>query len=32
VGPAITMIDHNLGVSLMATYEMKRIDADYLAE
>ena len=23
------MIDHNLGVSLMASYEVKRIDADY---
>jgi hypothetical protein len=23
------MIDHNLGVSPMATYEVKRVDADY---
>jgi len=26
------MIDHNLGVSSMATYEVKRIDSDYFAE
>lgn len=26
------MIDHNLGVSPMATYEVKRIDSDYFAE
>ena len=26
------MIDHNLGVSPMATYEVKRIDADYFTE
>ena len=26
------MIDHNLGVSPMATYEVKRMDSDYFAE
>jgi len=26
------MIDHNLGVSPMATHEVKRIDADYFTE
>jgi restriction endonuclease Mrr len=26
------MIDHDLGVSPMATYELKRIDADYFTE
>lgn len=26
------MIDHNVGVSLAATYEIKRIDSDYFAE
>ena len=26
------MIDHNLGVSPMATYDVKRIDADYFTE
>jgi restriction system protein len=26
------MIDHSLGVSPMATYDVKRIDADYFTE
>ena len=26
------MIDHNVGVSVSATYEIKRIDSDYFAE
>jgi len=26
------MIDHNLGVSPMATYDVKRIDTDYFTE
>ena len=29
---ATLMIDHGLGVSLVASYEVKRIDADYFAE
>jgi len=31
-GLAQLMIDHNLGVSPMATYEVKRIDSDFFAE
>jgi len=26
------MIDHNLGISPMATYEVKKIDTDYFTE
>jgi len=26
------MIEHNLGVSVKAAYEVKRIDADFFAE
>lgn len=26
------MIDHNVGVSTMETYEIKRVDSDYFAE
>jgi restriction system protein len=26
------MIDHNIGVSVSTTYEIKRIDSDYFAE
>lgn len=26
------MIDHNIGVPLVANYEVKRIDSDYLSE
>ena len=26
------MIDHNVGVSIVETYEIKRVDSDYLAE
>ena len=33
-GEAVTrlMIEHNVGVTLEATYEVKRIDSDYFAE
>ncbi|HMO52863.1 MAG TPA: hypothetical protein PKA21_17280, partial [Kiritimatiellia bacterium] len=26
------MIDHNVGVSILATYELKKIDSDYFME
>ena len=26
------MIDHNVGVSIVETYEIKRVDSDYFAE
>ena len=26
------MIDHNVGVSTVETYEIKRVDSDYFAE
>jgi restriction system protein len=26
------MIDHNVGVSTMAAYELKRVDTDYFTE
>ncbi len=29
---ATLMIDHGLGVTLAASYEVKRIDSDYFAE
>ena len=33
-GPTLAdyMIEHNVGVSLVATYELKRIDSDYFSE
>jgi restriction system protein len=29
---ATLMIEHNVGVSVVSTYQIKRIDSDYFAE